>query len=451
MDKKNPALTDENQVHEYDECSIQVWEINKDRLDSMNKNINTTPNLLSNWSGKSSCSIFRVPQSFVDVNGSAYRPHIVSIGPFHRGEPNLQMIQQHKWRFLRDLINRTKITLEQLLTTIHPHETKARESYSELIDLTSDEFIEMLVLDGCFIIEFFRKICKTIPVKHDDPLISMSWVNSFFLRDLIRIENQIPFFILQTLFDLTNTHESNRSLSSLALEFFNNSVNRPAEVLNKYENLVGKNLLDLLRKTYITPELDKPINRNINTPSHVIQCISKLRRAGISIKQGNGESFLEVKFKHGTLEMPKVTIDEFMSCFMVNCVAFEQCQRSCSNQFTTYTTLLDSLVNTYNDVEYLLDQNVIENYFGTDGEVAKLFNNLGKEVSIDINRCYLSTLFKQVDDYYKNNWHVTLETFRYTYFSSPWSAISAFAAVLLLIMSFLQTFYSMYSYIHPRR
>ncbi|XP_047307715.1 UPF0481 protein At3g47200-like [Impatiens glandulifera] len=449
MNNRNPASADENQVHENGECSVRVWEFNTERLKSMNKNINTTPNLLSNWSGKNSCSIFRVPQSFVDVNGSAYRPHIVSVGPFHRGEPDLQMIEQHKWRFLGDLINRTKITLEQLLGEIHPHENTARESYSELIDLTSDEFIEMLVLDGCFIVEFFRKICKVVNIKPDDPLISMSWIYSVFLRDLIRMENQIPFFILQTLFDLTNTRESNRSLSSLALEFFNNSLCRPAEVVHKHDNLVGKHLLDLLRKSYITPELDKPIKDIKNIPSHVIQCISKLRRAGISIKPGNGESFLEVKFRRGTLEMPKITIDEFMSCFMINCVVFEQCQRTCSKQFTTYTTLLDYLVNTSKDVEYLLDQDVIENYFGTDEEVATLFNNLGKEVPFDVNRCYLSTLFKQVDDYHKSIWHIDLASFKYIYLRSPWSTISALAAVLLLVFSFLQTMFSMYAYLKP--
>ncbi|XP_047312201.1 UPF0481 protein At3g47200-like [Impatiens glandulifera] len=453
MDISNnpPHIGDENHNHRHDHVdqrSVEVWEINIERLESMQKNISTTPNLLTNWSGNNSCSIFRVPHSFVQVNGhSSYHPHIVSIGPFHHGHRDLQMIQQHKWRFLGDLINRTNITLEQLLRSIHPLETKARDSYSELIDLTSDEFIELLVLDGCFIIEFFRKICKIIPVKTDDPLISMSWVNSFFLRDLIRIENQIPFFVLQTLFDLTNTHQSNRSLSSLALEFFENSIQRPDEILKKYSDLNGKHLLDLLRKTFIPtdPNLEEPKNSN-KIPSHVIQCISKLRKAGIAIKPGKGESFLQVKFRNGTLEMPTITIDAFMICFIVNCVAFEQCQRTCSKQFTTYTALLDYLVNTYKDVEYLCEENVIENYFGTDGEVAKLINNLGKEVSFDLNRCYLSKLFKEVDDYYKNNWHVTWETFRYSYFSSPWSAISAFAATLLLILSLLQTIYAILTF-----
>lgn len=64
--------------------------------------------------------------------------------------------------------------------------------------LSTDEFVEMLLLDGCFIIELFRIMGNIVEVEDCDPLISLSWVYSFFLRDLVRLENQIPFFILQS-------------------------------------------------------------------------------------------------------------------------------------------------------------------------------------------------------------------------------------------------------------
>ncbi|KAL7247885.1 hypothetical protein ACSBR2_002731 [Camellia fascicularis] len=436
--------------------TITVWEVNQARLDSMRQKITATPLLLRKTAGHSSCSIFRVPQTLIDINGSAYQPHILSIGPYHHSQPHLQMIEEHKWRFLGSLLTRTQskgLTLEDYLKAIQPLESKARDSYSETIRFDTDEFIEMLVLDGCFIIELFRKIGNVVRFDQNDPLVSLSWVYSFFLRDLIRLENQIPFFILQRLFDLSIMpgEESGPSLAKLAIDFFNHAIQRPDDVIAQCQTLQGKHLLDFLRSSFIPEDQQQYNQRNPAAATHVIQCVSKLRRAGINLRQGKvaEDSFLVVKFKNGVLEMPTIFIDDFMSCFIINCIAYEQCQKNCSKHFTTYATFLDCLINTAKDVEYLSDQNIIENYFGTDAELAKFINNLGRDVTFDIEICYLSGLFSEVNQYYKNSWHVQWATFSYTcniHFSSPWWFMSALAAFVLLVLSVVQTLYTVLSY-----
>lgn len=211
--------------------------------------------------------------------------------------------------------------------------------------------------------------------------------------------------------------------------------------------VVGKHLLDLLRSSVIPAGHAEPPSKK-STPTHIIHCVSKLRRAGIKLNAKECESFLVIKFKRGVIEMPTIAIDDFMSSFLLNCVAYEQCHKSCSKHITTYATFLDCLVNTYKDVEYLCDRNIIENSFGNDGEVAHFINNLGKDVAFDMDRCYLSELFNDVHQYYRNSWHVQWASFKYTYFDTPWSFISAFAALILLILTLLQTFYSALSYYH---
>jgi hypothetical protein len=205
-------------------------------------------------------------------------------------------------------------------------------------------------------------------------------------------------------------------------------------------------LLDLVRSSFIPQpqggEESPWPPQDVNTPTHIIHCVSKLRRYGIKLNPGKEESFLVVKFRLGVIEMPSITIDDFMSSLLLNCVAFEQCHNSFSKHFTTYTTFLDCLVNTARDVEYLCDRNIIENYFGNDAEVARLINNMGKDVAFDINLCYLSQLFTDVHQYYRNRWHVQWASFKYTYFDTPWSFISAMAALLLLVLAFLQTFFT---------
>ncbi|KAJ6378934.1 hypothetical protein OIU78_029031 [Salix suchowensis] len=410
----------------------ETWEVKKDRLSLMQRKISDPPRLLKKAAANSSCCIFKVPQRFIDINGKSYQPHIVSVGPYHHGEPHLRMIEEHKWVYLGGLLSRTQdsgLDLEILLKAIQPLEMKARECYSQIIHLDTCEFVDMMVLDGVFIIELFRKVGDVVRFEVDDPIVTTAWIMPFFYRDLLRLENQIPLFVLECLYEITRMpgEESGTSLSKLALDFFNHGLQSPGQYYC----------------SFIDSEQGQPLHVDPSTPT--IESISKLRRAGIKLRQGNpADSFLVVKFKNGVLEMPTITIDDNMSSFLLNCVAFEQCHSGSSMHFTTYATFLDCLINNFKDVEYLCDCNIIENYFGTDSEVASLINDSGKEVAFDIGRCYLSELFSDVHRYYKNTRHLQWASFKYTYFRTPWSFVSALAALIILILTVAQTFYTIY-------
>ncbi|KAK4834038.1 hypothetical protein QYF36_015620 [Acer negundo] len=204
--------------------------------------------------------------------------------------------------------------------------------------------------------------------------------------------------------------QTSPTLSTLALEFFNYSLQRPDEEVAKHNNLTGRHLLDLVRTSLIPSDQKQPTTKN--KPTHVIHRISKLRRAGIKLDPVKGESFLVVKFRHGVIDMPTITIDDFMTSFLLNCVAYEQCNPSCSKHFTTYATLLDYLINTTKDVEYLCDRNIIENNLGTDAEIVQFINSMGKDVEFDIDLCYFSKFFNDVHEYYHNSWHVQWASFK---------------------------------------
>lgn len=92
-----------------------------------------------------------------------------------------------------------------LFKAIASKEESIREFYSEAIDLNSNEFVEMMVLDGCFIVEILCIVGKIVQNDPKDPIFNMLWVFPFLMRDLLRLENQIPFFVLQTLFDMYMT------------------------------------------------------------------------------------------------------------------------------------------------------------------------------------------------------------------------------------------------------
>ncbi|XP_020424599.1 UPF0481 protein At3g47200 [Prunus persica] len=465
---------------------------------SLEQGIQETKWLLHPAAGNSSCCIFRLPQYLLEINKKAYQPHIVSIGPYHYGDTHLDMMQQHKWRFLRDLLVRTPSpgpNLDDYRQVVASMEEDIRRCYSETINLCGQDLVEVMVLDGLFTIELFCKVGRLSPSDPDDPIFNLAWIFPNLIRDLLRLENQIPFIVLQTLFDKSKSsrEDSNSSLAQLALEFFSFAVERPDEVLKQHVSVEAKHLLDLLRLSFIpephhrSPQNQNPkvilplvqfiqmakkplagilkattrntlkkfvgriklkIMRKGNTSPLVqfIQSAKKLHLAGIKFKEREANSFLDIRFCNGVLEIPNITLDDLRTDIFLNFVAFEQCYSHCSKHITTYAALMSCLISTPVDAAFLSDKNIIENYLGTDEEVAHFFKNLGKDVPFDIDESYLCKLFKDVNEYHRNIWHVRWAGFRFKYFDNPWSFLSAVAAVVLLLLTAIQTFFTVYDY-----
>ncbi|KAG9440426.1 hypothetical protein H6P81_020591 [Aristolochia fimbriata] len=424
-------------------------------LESMTERMRRGPKLLKKTAGGSSCCIFRIPHSLAEINPKAYRPQIVSIGPYHHGKTKeLQMIEEHKWRFLNEFLDRTQSStgtgLDEYMKEMMKLVPQARDCYSEEIPLSDTEFAKVLLLDGCFVVGLLRKYGEVEEFEDEDPIFLVPWVIPFLMRDLLKLENQIPFFVLKRLFEVSENPDGKKggiasySLVRLALEFFNAGMTRPAEVLDGFsDNFDSKHLLDLFRSSFLTGKTREP--EQDNPSAKLINSVSKLRAAGIGFQVlPEAESFLEIKFRNGVLGIPKLTIDDFSGAFLQNCVAFEQSHQHCSMYMTTYATFMDCLIDTGKDVSLLRDDKIIDNYFGTDEEVASLFNDMGKDVAFDVESCYLAEQLERVNGYYWNNWHVYWATFRNSYFSSPWSIISVMAASLLLCLTFVQTFFEVY-------
>jgi hypothetical protein len=159
-------------------------------------------------------------------------------------------------------------------------------------------------------------------------------------------------------------------------------------------------LPDLFRFLFILPEEEWPLEYWYR-PCDTIPYISKLRRAGIKVNPRKKDNFLIVDFQNGVIEMPTIILNDLMCTFLVNCVAFEQCYKKSSKNFSVYALFLDCLVNTAGDVEYLCDHRVIENYI--ENEAANFINNLGKGLTFDLNYVDFFVLCKRVNKYYKNS------------------------------------------------
>jgi hypothetical protein len=63
-----------------------------------------------------------------------------------------------------------------------------------------------MVVDGCFIIEFFRRVSKQVQRDKEDPIFNTSWMAWEITNDLFLLENQLPWRTLDCFFNLTKSN-----------------------------------------------------------------------------------------------------------------------------------------------------------------------------------------------------------------------------------------------------
>ncbi|KAJ6740368.1 PROTEIN putative (DUF247)-RELATED [Salix purpurea] len=172
----------------------------------------------------SKLSIYRVPHYLRELDDKAYVPQIISLGPYHHGKKRLRQMNKHKWRCLHHIMKRTNQDIKLYLDTVREIEEKARSCYEGPINLSSNEFVEMMVLDGCFVLELFRGVAegfKKLGYPRNDPVFAMRGSMHSIQRDMIMLENQIPLFVLDRLLGLQFNNSGQKGLlAQLALIFF---------------------------------------------------------------------------------------------------------------------------------------------------------------------------------------------------------------------------------------
>ncbi|CAI9752872.1 unnamed protein product [Fraxinus pennsylvanica] len=427
--------------------------------------------------------IYRVPQCLREGDDKAYIPQIVSLGPYHHGRRRLRNMDRHKWRALYHILKRTNQDMQLYLDAVKELEEKARACYEGSIKLGSNEFVEIMVLDGCFILELFRGVAggfTHLGYSRNDPIFAMRGSMHSILRDMIMLENQIPLFILDRLLGLQIGNPDQRGMvAKLALRFFDPLMPTDEPLTksdrNKLESSIGNSstfdpltdqgglhCLEVFRRSLLVMRTGpKPTPRIwIKRWSHtnrvadkrkqqLIHCVTELKDAGIKFKKGKTDRFWDIKFKNGILKIPRLLIHDGTKSLFLNLIAFEQCHLDCTNDITSYVIFMDNLIDSAEDVSYLHYCGIIEHWLGSDAEVAELFNRLCQEVVFDMNDSYLSRLSEQVNKYYDHRWNAWRASLKHRYFNSPWTIISFIAAVFLLLLTFAQTFYGVYGYYRP--
>ncbi|KAK9279390.1 hypothetical protein L1049_013069 [Liquidambar formosana] len=412
-------------------------------------------------SGKSErCIISRVPPSMRKIDEDNFIPELVSIGPFHRNNPKFQAMEAHKLRLLYGILGPMthntntvdssvenwrvqNVTLDGLKREMKKLETRTRKCYTEKFDaLSSDEFVQMMLLDACFIVELLQLYKQG---DFDDPIFSTRFMQRVIWLDLVMLENQLPLFVLHKMYMLTGPDRDEASFKDLAIEFL-----KPMGRGWKKKPIGGYDSIHLLALYHsgFTTNQTHPSNAELNfgweekdgalPETHWSNTVTVLRCAGISFKSKTG-AFLDIKFVNQVLEIPYIDAGITMFKISRNAIAYEQCNKSTPPYFTTLAFFFKILVNEPRDIELLRKEGIIRTLQSNEDAINYL-HKLESGIKRGLREDYcIPEVIKELKKFTKTRWNIWKATLNLYYFVNQ-EPIN----LLLFYLTIIQTISSLY-------
>ncbi|KAF4380935.1 hypothetical protein F8388_011857 [Cannabis sativa] len=284
------------------------------------------------------------------------------------------------------------------LKGMEPHKEKYLEDFYQTrsgqlrtVELTHQVFDQMILRDSCFILEllclFSDKGCQYHD--QDDYLLKTPWLRNVVQLDLFWLSKEFrreerrgcPF----------REHEkylySATKLNKAGVKF--------APSANKQAKFVEFNTIE------------KPL-------------------------------FNFIPFLHSLkVELPTFEIQGNTETLMRNVIALEQCVYPDKAYICNYVALMSQLVDTAEDIEFLVEKRIIKNMLGSNKEVAELVNKLTYKITesnfVYANKC------RQLNRFYETRFNIVRATLKRVYFNDLWTGSSTVLGICILMFSVSST------------
>lgn len=396
------------------------------------------------------CCIFHVPSHIRMLNATYYTPRIVSIGPIHHHRLELKELEKDKLRYLKQFMEKTRLTMMDFLRFIKFKESKLRAHYSEIVKYESEEFVKMVLIDAVFLIEIFLRFIPEF--QNTDRVFTNPGLIKDIVFDILLLENQIPIFIIEELFVLSKLQLPEKfqryQLSHYVCAFFDLYV---CQAITLDATLIGQNFsnskhfVDLLWLSLKPPYKDYE-KRKLN--SEEAPNITKLYQFGMKFKVVLDKGMLDITYDASkkTLEIPRVIMSNMTVHLLRNLQVFESLYHREENYINDYNVILNRFLSTSEDVEILIRKGVIDNRILDSGGVSRFFQELGKDARVHREKFQYLSVVSDLQKYCgsrRNEWKAF---FKQNYLSNPWIIISVIAAFIVLCLTFLQTLFTIASF-----
>ncbi|KAI5678139.1 hypothetical protein M9H77_09089 [Catharanthus roseus] len=403
-------------------------------------------------------SIYKMPNSVTNINKKAYTPQLVSFGPYHYNNKNLNPMEEHKDRALLHVLKRSRKPLQSYFQSLIEVVEDLKEAYESLdsdLKRDSDAFLRIMIRDGIFMLEILRFFTENVEgFAGNDPIFSNHgrlYVMPIIGSDMLMLENQLPMLVLHKLLavDKGLNKEDQELTNGLILKFF-----FPTEAHSKAPSNC-LHALDMYRKALLQPKAKTqhlhhhhhPPQNDILPPpipkghDDVIPSATELTEAGIIIKRSKTASLKDITFSRGVLKLPPIILDDITKPLFLNLVAFERFHVGAGNEVSGFVFFMDNIIDNARDIALLSSRKIIQNSSGSNKAAAELFTSLAKDVMLD-SESKLGVVCMDINNYCKKSWPKYRANLIQTYFRSPWELLSLVAAILLFGLTILQSVYT---------
>uniref|UniRef100_A0ACD5XH50 Uncharacterized protein n=1 Tax=Avena sativa TaxID=4498 RepID=A0ACD5XH50_AVESA len=376
----------------------------------------------------------------------ACTPMVVFLGPlFPMMDQAQQGMEETKWKYVHNLIRRAhpkedaEKKLTEYLARVETLEGSIRQRYDPSeCQIPGEKLVEMMVVDGLFVIEVLinhwlgkidrgsaspqataaegSKADLTTPLaaamvpqalREDFTPLKVRWEPYALRFDLVAVPNQIPFFVLEELFKMTEVPELRESekkpvkLRQIVLDYLVGDAGD--DVLAGYQGPVY-HILHLVY-LYLTFSKDEPkvsalqpkpaVTRSLSVDTalgklkqksmdlrglyrrtfsrssslpvgwrqwKVIPPLRELVRVGVKLKRAETPRFAEVKFKNGTLEIPTFAWRRYHIRLLTNLVVLEMSGWWPPEKrlFCSYVRFMAELIMKKEDAALLFKKGVVQ-------------------------------------------------------------------------------------------
>ncbi|XP_028798188.1 UPF0481 protein At3g47200-like [Neltuma alba] len=202
----------------------------------------------------------------------------------------------------------------------------------------------------------------------------------------------------------------------------------------------------------LTPTIiPKPIksSKHKEDDEIIIPSARELQEAGITFKPSRIHSLKDVSFNGGILRIPSIILDDCTETTLLNLIAFERVHVGAGSEVSSFVFFMDNIIDKEIDVVILEQKGIVQNALGSDKAVAKLFNSLSRDVSVDRQGGGLDIVQVSVCRYCKKPWNKWRANLIETYFRNPWAIVSLAAAIFLFVLTIVQTVYTILQFYQP--
>ncbi|VVB03549.1 unnamed protein product [Arabis nemorensis] len=398
--------------------------------------------------------IYRVPCRLRRVNPEAYTPQMLLIGPlqyhskkaqaFELSKNDLRYLdynkmEQHKKKYLNNFtLKYGNQTVDEFIRIIKRDEQVIRACYAETTELSSHEFVGMMLLDSVFILVYLSQVGPRYIENTGDFVFDEPCHQKTIFEDLILLENQLPYALLENLFEpFFIKLQLNFTFRDITLRAFGLEENIKKEVkFLHFTDLVRHVRVETLGLTKEEQINQKLMKKNIIKSLHNAD---ELDSAGVQFKgiEKERDTSLVIKFEGGILTMPCLIAEDATERILRNIMALEQCHYSYTAFVCDYITFLDFLINTEQDVDFLVEKGVIENWLGRPKTVAEMVNKLCLGI-VDFGSHYFN-IAENLNKHYNSRRNRSVATLRRVYFKDLWTGTATVTAVVLVLLTLIGT------------